>query len=114
MVLVNLQKVFDTVDDKILISKLSAIGFDLGCLSWFQSYLEGRKQVVDISDICSSHSTISCGVPHGSLLGPLLFTSYVNDMSAAANCHLLMYSDDSALIVSGRDRKELETRSLVF
>ena len=73
MVLIDLQKAFDTVDHKILIDKLSAIGADESVLSWFQSYLSNRKQYVTINQEMSDLKNINCGVPQGSILGPLLF-----------------------------------------
>ena len=78
MVLIYLQKSFDTVDYTILTTKLNAIGIDDSAGSWFKSYLTGRKQVVKINGRLSTAGKITCGVPHGSILGPLLFNIYVN------------------------------------
>ncbi len=108
VVLLDLQKAFDTVDHSILISKLRAIGADNIVIKWFSSYLCDRKQFVDIHGTYSSEEEISCGVPQGSILGPLLFTMYVNDMSSAVTCDLCLYADDSMLLVRGKDVKQLE------
>ena len=68
---------------------------------WFKSYLGDRKQIVVANGTSSESGIVSCGVPQGSILGPLLFLCYVNDMSISVKCKLLLYADDSALIVSG-------------
>ena len=108
VVLLDLQKAFDTVDHSILVTKLRAIGADNLALKWFSSYLGERKQFVDVHGTFSSKEAVSCGVPQGSILGPLLFTLYVNDMSNAVNCDLCLYADDSMLLVSGKDVKKVE------
>ena len=100
MVLIDLRKAFDTVDGKILIDKLSAMG--VTSLDWFRSYLLNREQCTQVDGVNSSFQQVTCGVPQGSILGPTLFLCYVNDMSCALKCHLSLYADDSALICSGR------------
>ena len=99
MVLIDLQKAFDTVDHSITMHKLQALGADKATIEWFKSYLTGREQIVDVNGTHSTPQKINCGVPQGSILGPLLFLCYVNDMQRAVNCKLLLYADDSALIV---------------
>ena len=108
MVILDLQKAFDTVNHKILLDKLQAMGVGQIVVQWFKSYLSGREQLVSIADKRSDFRTVSCGVPQGSILGPLLFLIYVNDMKAAVKCKLLLYADDSALLVSGKDVSEVE------
>ena len=71
-------------------------------MEWFRSYLSGRKQIVHVNKVDSDPIQISCGVPQGSILGPLLFLCYVNDMVASVDCKLLLYADDSALLVSDK------------
>ncbi len=83
--------------------KLNAIGMDGNSVNWFDSYLTGRSQVVDIDGVYSQPMEVTCGVPQGSILGPLLFLVYVNDMVSAVNCKLLLYADDSALMVSHKE-----------
>ena len=70
MIMLDLQKAFDTVNHSILIEKLKAIGFDKSSTSWMRSYLEGRKQVVEVNASLSPPLPVSCGVPQGSILGP--------------------------------------------
>ncbi|CAL4065468.1 unnamed protein product [Meganyctiphanes norvegica] len=101
MVLLDLQKAFDTVDHEILCKTLEGMGIDF--TEWFKSYLGGRQQVVVANETTSEPGIVSCGVPQGSILGPLLFLCYVNDMPISVKCKLLLYADDSALIVSGSD-----------
>ena len=105
MVLLDLQKAFDTVDHGILCNKLQAMGVHSDSVKWFKSYLSDRQQIVSVNQVESKPMNISCGVPQGSILGPLLFLCYVNDMSSSVNCNLLLYADDSALFTSGKDPK---------
>ena len=83
MVTLDRQKAFDTVNHKILISKLRAMGVGQAALKWFDSYLGGREKTVEISGVFSEFRTVTCGVLQGSILGPLSFLIYVNDMKAA-------------------------------
>ena len=108
MIILDLQKAFDTVNHKILINKLKALGLNQIAINWFVSYLRDREQIVDIAGTYSQTCNITCGVPQGSILGPLLFLIYVNDMKAAVNCKLILYADDSALLVSGKDVVKIE------
>ena len=110
MVLIDLQKAFDTVDHDILCKKLEAMG--VGSIKWFESYLKGRKQKVVVNESCSEAGIVTCGVPQGSILGPLLFLCYINDMPISVKCKLLLYADDSALIVSGSDQNKIEKELL--
>ena len=100
MVLIDLQKAFDTCDHSILLQKLKSMGV---ASHWFRSYLSERRQCVRTGGTVSSFLDVTCGVPQGSILGPTLFLCYINDMSMALNCHLALYADDSALIYSGPD-----------
>ena len=101
MVLLDLQKAFDTVDHQILVNKLKNMG--IGSVEWFSSYLSCRQQIVEIDSVKSDPRNITCGVPQGSILGPLLFLCYVNDMEISLGCKLMLYADDSVLLVSHKD-----------
>ena len=108
MLLLDVQKAFDSVNHEILCSKLEAMGIDP---SWFKSYLSNRQQLVSIDGINSSLKQLSCGVPQGSLLGPLLYLCYSNDMETSVHNMLLLYADDSVIISSHTD-PEVISRSL--
>ena len=108
MVLLDLQKAFDTVNHKIMLQKLEAIGLHESAIAWYKSYLYGRQQSVEIGEAISNPMTVTCGVPQGSILGPLLFLIYINDIYTAVRCKLLLYADDSALLVSGKDTQLIQ------
>ena len=110
MILIDLQKAFDTIDHQILLKKLEHIGFSSSSIRWFESYLENRTFSVQVEDSLSSPGMLACGVPQGSILGPLLFLLYVNDMSQAVTCDLLLYADDSCLVFEGNDISEIEAQ----
>ncbi|XP_072048809.1 1,25-dihydroxyvitamin D(3) 24-hydroxylase, mitochondrial-like [Amphiura filiformis] len=79
-------------------------------VDWFSSYLSDRKQIVNVNDVDSNPLGVSCGVPQGSILGPLLFLCYVNDMASSVDCKLLLYADDSALLVSDKNPGHIAER----
>ena len=82
------------VNHCLLISKLEALGLSSIPLGWVKSYLSGREQVVEVNGSLSQAKPMSCGVPQGSVLGPLLFLLYINDMKDACSCRLFLNADD--------------------
>ena len=105
----ELQKAFDTVDHDILHQKLKALGFDSQAIKWFESYLKDKNNKnLMVMVFFSNPRVVPCGIPQGSILGPLIFVLYNNDMEAAVSCQLILYADDSALLVSSKDVNKIE------
>ena len=103
MILIDLQKAFDTIDHSILLEKMTFIGFSEKTIKWFKSYLIDRKFIVHVNEATSDPGDLCCGVPQGSILGPLLFLLYVNDMPQAIKSELLLYADDSCILFQHKD-----------
>ena len=108
MILIDLQKAFDTINHAVLLEKLRCIHFSESVIAWFRSYLSNRSFRVIVNNKLSNSGNLRCGVPQGSILGPLLFLLYVNDMKQAVDCTLLLYADDSCLLFRHKDVKEIE------
>ena len=98
MILIDLQKAFDTINHCILLKKMKFMGFSDEAILWFSSYLSSRQFKVVINNSFSTPGNITCGVPQGSILGPLLFLLYINDISQSIECEVLLYADDTCLL----------------
>ena len=105
----DLSKAFDTLNHSVLISKLDHYGIRGKMKEWLQSYLSGREQYVEFKGVRSYKLPLPTGVPQGSVLGPLLFLLYINDLPAAANLKAVMFADDTNLLVRGKDTKTLSS-----
>ena len=103
IILVDLQKAFDTIDHEIFLKKLDCLGFGSETIAWYQSYLEDRYFVVNIDNCYSEKARLVYGVPQGSILGPPIFLIYANDMAQSVNCNLYLYADDSCFLFIGKD-----------
>ena len=110
MVLIDLQKAFDTIDHNILLGKMVYLRFTNGTISWLKSYLSNRTFKVNINEAFSNSGDLTCGLPQGSILGPLLFLLNINDMHKSVACELFVYADESCLVFQHKDVTEIESQ----
>lgn len=108
----DLQKAFDTVDHNILLDKLQNYGIRGLMHKWITSYLSHRKQFTVVNDCHSQTCELSCGIPQGSVLGPLLFILYVNDIqNAVPDAQLELFADDTNMFKVGSNLSTLQTEA---
>ena len=107
-----MSKAFDTVDHNILIWKLeNYFGIRGPALNLMKSYLANRYQYVKIDDCMSSLQKVTCGIPQGSSLGPLLFLMYVKDLPKSSEFSTTLFADDTYLTLSDKNLTDLENRA---
>ena len=102
-VFLDLSKAFDTVNHHILFEKLEYYGIRGLALHWVKSYFSERSQFVEYNNHKSSFHPITCGVPQGSILGPLFFILYINDLNNASELETILFADDTNLFFSHSD-----------
>ena len=107
-IFLDFSKAFDTVNHEILLRKLDVYGVRGVANDWVRSYLSNRKQFVTVNGVKSKTMTIECGVPQGSILGPLLFLVYINDLATiSTSMEMIMFADDSNFFATGENIEEL-------
>ena len=118
-VFMDLQKAFDTINYNILFNKLEYYGFRGICLAWFKSYFDNRLQFTVVNGADSITNSITCGIPQGTILGPLLFLLYINDIpNSVKESQIKLFADDSNLFIISNNLQSLfslankETESL--
>ena len=100
VILIDYKKAFDMVDHVTLLSKLEGYKLDMGTLLWFKSYLTDRTQLVSFKGQTSTVRPITAVVPQGSILGPLLFVLFINDLPLNVHTRIDMFADDTTLLAS--------------
>ena len=108
-IFIDLRKAFDMVNHKILLTKLEHYGVRGNMLHWFQSYLSNQKQYVSINRESSESLGINCGVPQGSILSPLLFLLYINDLPNISKVlNFYLFANDTNIYYESSSLQELE------
>ncbi len=103
LLLIDFSKAFDVIEHPIMLKKLEHYGVRGIALEWFTSYLNNRKQFITINNTDSQSKQIEYGVPQGSILGPLLFVIYINDLPEISDiAQFILYADDANIIVTGK------------
>ena len=107
----DLSKAFDSINHHLLLQKLAKLGLGQTSLNWCQSYLTDRRQQTKFSNFVSDIKLVTSGVPQGSILGPILFICFVNDLPRVfENCKIMSYADDTQILVSAKTAKEVKLR----
>ena len=108
-VFLDLQKAFDTINHDILLQKLETYGMGSSALNLLRNYLTDRTQICSVNGVLSCSKTVTCGVPQGPILGPLLFLIYINDLPGSLEfSSAKKFADDTTLTASGESILDAE------
>ena len=105
-VFLDLKRAFDTIDHRVLLTKLSKCNFSTQALNWFRSYLADREQCVVVGGVKSLYLDCPVGVPQGSILGPILFSFYINDFFDVCKGVAQLYADDAVIFTPAKNTTE--------
>ena len=107
----DLSKAFDSICHTYLLQKLSKMGLHGNTVSWIESYLHSRKQKTSFKHITSAENEVTSGVPQGSIMGPILFLCFTNDLiNAFPEETVISYADDSQFVVTGKSMKQIKCK----
>jgi len=112
IIFLDLKRAFEIVDRSVLIKKLQCYGLRAAVLEWFRCYLGNRSQRVKFNDTLSEPINVNLGVPQGSVLGPLLFLLYINNITEVmiGNCSIRWFADDALIYATGYSRQEINDK----
>ena len=115
VVFLDLAKAFDTIDHNILLEKLQLFDVTTSSIHWFKAYLTDRQQICQVNRCLSNSRPLSCGVPRGSILGPLLFLIYINDLPCPLNfSKARMFADDTNITITAACFGDLENMVKIY
>ena len=108
----DLRKAFNMVDHHVLLCKLKQIGLGHTYVQWISDYLTDRRQITRANDVLSDEGMLTCGVPQGSILGPLFFITYINNLPDALPDDVMtfLYVDDTAILARGKSAEDVSDK----
>ena len=107
----DLSKAYDSISHTMVLNKLSKMGFSEESLLWIKSYLQDRKQIIQFKKFSSTEETVMAGIPQGSIIGPILFLCFTNDLAETfKTCKMVAYADDTQLIVEADTLQQLKKK----